>query len=60
MLANFATLGLGILATITGSGTVLAVFVVATAALMVAALYVQARSGQSSTEVDATSKEPLQ
>lgn len=60
VLANFATLGLGILATITGSGTVLAVFVVATAALMVAALYVQARSGQSSTEVGATSKEPLQ
>jgi hypothetical protein len=50
VVANFATLGLGILAIITGSSAVLAVFVVATAALLVAALSVQAR---------APSKEPL-
>jgi hypothetical protein len=59
MVANFATLGLGILAAITGSSAVLAVFVVATAALAVAALFVQARSGRSSGKAGATSKERL-
>jgi hypothetical protein len=56
VVANVATLGLGILATITGSSAVLAVFVVATAALAVAALSVQAGSGRSSGKAGATSK----
>ncbi|HSK57890.1 MAG TPA: hypothetical protein VK935_02435 [Actinomycetospora sp.] len=55
VVANFATLGLGILATITGSSVVLAVFVVATAALAVAALSVQAHSGKAG----ATAKERM-
>lgn len=56
VVANFATLGLGILAAITGSSAVLAVFVVATAALAIAALSVKARSGRSSLKAGATSK----
>lgn len=58
VVANFATLGLGILAMITGSSAVLAVFVVATAALVAAALVVQARSGRPGGKATGA-KEPV-
>ncbi|PVZ10193.1 hypothetical protein [Actinomycetospora cinnamomea] len=59
VVGNFATLGLGIVAAMTGSRAVLAVFVVMTAVLVVAALSIQARTDVGSAAgAGATSKEP--
>jgi hypothetical protein len=58
VVASFATLALGVLATITGSSAVLAVAVAATVALAAAALRVRARSARSTDGAGAVSKEP--
>lgn len=50
VVAAFTTLGLGIVAMVTGSGVVLGVFIAANVVLCAAALMVQARTGDTPVE----------